>query len=306
MSMLKEWLSTYKKVIGCIVAGIGLVALMGTVMTIGEEEGKKADGKSTHAIVRNIEKVDSEERSSLIKETEKDKKTEKKDVKSDSKGSNSKDTKGSEKTKKFKTAKTGESKVDSKSASSADKDIKKEHVQEEKKGTSSNADNRPSNNTTSSSTSSGGSEGESNGGSSGNSASNSSSSGNKDSSASTGESQHTHTWVEKTRVIHHEATGHNEQVLVSEAWDEVVTEDVYDPWECCNVCGADVTADPSGHMEAHALAYEGGGNHTEIYKTVQTTVHHDAVYQNQWIQDSVAYDERVSDGFVCSTCGEIK
>ena len=66
--------------------------------------------------------------------------------------------------------------------------------------------------------------------------------------------QHTHTWQEKTHTVNHSEVGHNEQYVVKEAWTETVTEDVYDPWECCNVCGADCTADPSGHMKQHALA----------------------------------------------------
>ena len=80
--------------------------------------------------------------------------------------------------------------------------------------------------------------------------------------------QHTHTWQEKTHTVNHPEVGHNEQYVVKEAWTETVTEDVYDPWDCCNVCGADCTADPSGHMKQHALAGEGGGWHTEYYKTV--------------------------------------
>ena len=70
--------------------------------------------------------------------------------------------------------------------------------------------------------------------------------------------QHTHTWEEVTHTINHEEVGHNEQYVIKEAWTETVTEDVYDPWECCNVCGADCTADPSGHAKQHALAGEGG------------------------------------------------
>ena len=64
--------------------------------------------------------------------------------------------------------------------------------------------------------------------------------------------QHTHTWQEKTHTVNHPEVGHNEQYVVKEAWTETVTEDVYDPWECCNVCGADCTADPWGHMFTHA------------------------------------------------------
>ncbi len=118
--------------------------------------------------------------------------------------------------------------------------------------------------------------------------------------------QHTHTWKEVTHTINHEEVGHNEQYVIKEAWTETVTEEIYDPWECCNVCGADCTADPSGHMKQHALAGEGGGRHTEYYKTVTRTVEHPAEYGNRWVVDQPAWTETVSDGFFCSGCGTKK
>lgn len=117
---------------------------------------------------------------------------------------------------------------------------------------------------------------------------------------------HQHNYVAQTHVVHHEATGHNEQYVVQDAWDEQVTTYEDYAWECCNVCGADCTADPWGHMEKHALAYEGGGYHTEYgTRPITKTVHHEAVYGTRWVQDSAAYDETVIDGYVCS-CGARK
>lgn len=118
--------------------------------------------------------------------------------------------------------------------------------------------------------------------------------------------QHTHTWQEKTHTVNHSEVGHNEQYVVKEAWTETVTEDVYDPWECCNVCGADCTADPSGHMKQHALAGEGGGRHTEYYKTVTRTVEHPAEYGTRYVVDTPAWTETVSDEFFCTGCGAKK
>ena len=118
--------------------------------------------------------------------------------------------------------------------------------------------------------------------------------------------QHTHTWQEKTHTVNHSEVGHNEQYVVKEAWTETVTEDVYDPWECCNVCGADCTADPSGHMKQHALAGEGGGRHTEYYKKVTRTVEHPAEYGTRYVVDTPAWTETVSDGFFCTGCGAKK
>lgn len=120
------------------------------------------------------------------------------------------------------------------------------------------------------------------------------------------ESVHQHNYVAQTHVVHHEATGHNEQYVVQEAWDEQVT--IYEDyaWDCCNVCGADITNNVIEHEKAHALAYEGGGHHIEYgTRPVTTTVHHEAVYGTRWVQDSAAYDETVVDGYVCS-CGARK
>lgn len=118
--------------------------------------------------------------------------------------------------------------------------------------------------------------------------------------------QHAHTWQEKTHTVNHPEVGHNEQYVVKEAWTETVTEDVYDPWDCCNVCGADCTADPSGHMKQHALAGEGGGWRTEYYKTVTRTVEHPAEYGTRWVVDQPAWTETISDGFFCTGCGAKK
>ena len=128
---------------------------------------------------------------------------------------------------------------------------------------------------------------------------------NKENSNKT-ESVHQHNYVAQTHVAHHEATGHNEQYVEQEAWDEQVI--IYEDyaWDCCNVCGADITNNVIEHEKAHALAYEGGGHHIEYgTRPVTTTVHHEAVYGTRWVQDSAAYDETVVDGYVCS-CGARK
>ena len=110
---------------------------------------------------------------------------------------------------------------------------------------------------------------------------------------------HQHNYVAQTHVVHHEATGHNEPYVVQDAWDEQVTTYEDYPWDCCNVCGADCTADPGGHAYQHAIKGEGGGHHTEYdSRPVTKTVHHDAVYGTRWVQDTAAYDETVVDGYV--------
>lgn len=103
---------------------------------------------------------------------------------------------------------------------------------------------------------------------------------------------HTHTWV------HVDATGHWETVTIQAAWDEEVP--VYEDKELsiCNVCGEDITGNTTAHTKAHALAGEGGGYHSEWVR-VQTgadIIHHDAVTEQRYIQDSPEYH-------VCSGCG---
>lgn len=118
--------------------------------------------------------------------------------------------------------------------------------------------------------------------------------------------QHTHTWQEKTHTVNHSEVGHNEQYVVKEAWTETVTEDVYDPWECCNVCGADITANVDEHIKQHMMNGEGGRWHTEYYKTVTRTVEHPAEYGTRYVVDTPAWTETVSDGFFCTGCGAKK
>ena len=119
--------------------------------------------------------------------------------------------------------------------------------------------------------------------------------------------KHEHKYdIELSHIVHHEATGHEEQYVVKEAWDEEVTIEEEYAWSCCNVCGADCTADPGEHAYQHAIKGEGGGHHTEYgTRLVTTTVHHDAIYGTRWVQDSEAYDEKVIDGYACS-CGAKK
>ena len=118
--------------------------------------------------------------------------------------------------------------------------------------------------------------------------------------------QHTHTWQEKTHTVNHPEVGHNAQYVVKEAWTETVTEDVYDPWECCNVCGADITANVDEHIKQHMMNGEGGRWHTEYYKTVTRTVEHPAEYGTRYVVDTPAWTETVSDGFFCTGCGAKK
>ncbi len=104
--------------------------------------------------------------------------------------------------------------------------------------------------------------------------------------------QHTHTWT------HVDAVGHYETVTITAAWDEEVPIYEEKARSICNQCGADITACCDEHMEAGMLAGTCWAWHIE-YIQVQTgtqKIHHDAVTEQRWVQDTPAYD-------VCSGCG---
>ena len=118
---------------------------------------------------------------------------------------------------------------------------------------------------------------------------------------------HTHSWNAQTTVVHHPASGHNEQVLIKEAWTEY--KPIYETVSLtiCNTCGADITGNPTPHVKQHALAGEGAGHHTEYVQkqTGTETIAHPAEYETRWVQDSAAWDETVITGYTCS-CGASK
>ena len=138
----------------------------------------------------------------------------------------------------------------------------------------------------------------------------SSTSGSTGGNTSNKEESHTHNWVPITSVVHHDEQGHNEKILVSEAWTEEIP--IYEDKEVaiCNGCGADITSDPWGHREQHALAgnYSCGGFRTD-WKQVQVgtnKINHDAVYEDKWVVDKAAWDETITTGYKCSSCGATK
>ena len=136
-------------------------------------------------------------------------------------------------------------------------------------------------------------------GGSGNSGSDSSSGG---SSKKDDTPAHQHNWVVQTKTVHHDAqykTVHHDAVT-HQVWHDAVTEEHY----ICNQCGADITSDPWGHLDA----YDHGGYHSS-YVTVKQgyyeTVTDKAAYDEQ-VQVSAAWDETVTTGYKCSSCGATK
>lgn len=136
-------------------------------------------------------------------------------------------------------------------------------------------------------------------GGSGNSGSGSSSGGSSKKDDTTA---HQHNWVAQTKTVHHDAqykTVHHDAVT-HQVWHDPVTEEHY----ICNQCGADITSDPWGHLDA----YDHGGYHSS-YVTVKQgyyeTVTDKAAYDEQ-VQVSAARDETVTTGYKCSSCGATK
>ena len=120
--------------------------------------------------------------------------------------------------------------------------------------------------------------------------------------------EHTHNWVAQYKTVSVPEKGHNEQVLVKDAWDEQVPITEMKEHSICNQCGADITADPWGHNKQHALNYEAGGFHSVWIEEVTgyNTIHHDAVYETRYVVDSPATTKQELTGYKCSGCGKTK
>lgn len=131
---------------------------------------------------------------------------------------------------------------------------------------------------------------------------------NNSSSNSSKPAEHTHNWVAQYKTVSVPEKGHNEQVLVKDAWDEQVPITEMKVHWICNQCGADITADPWGHNKQHALNHEKGGFSSALIEEVTgyNTVHHDAVYETRYVVDSPATTKQELVGYKCSSCGETK
>ena len=121
--------------------------------------------------------------------------------------------------------------------------------------------------------------------------------------------EHTHNWVAQYKTVNVPEKGHNEQVLVQAAYDEQVPITEMKERSICNQCGADITADPWGHLEQSAVnGGNCGGYHSEWREVVTgyQTVHHDAVYETRYVVDSPATTKQELTGYKCSGCGKAK
>lgn len=215
-------------------------------------------------------------------------------------------------------AKTEEEKKD-------EQEVKQEEKKEEKKEETAKADtsnksnsseskknntastNSSSNKNNSSSSSSKPSSKPSNSGNNSSSSKPSNNSGSNSSSSKPAE--HKHDWIAQYKTVNVPEKGHNEQVLVKDAWDEQVPITEMQEFSICNQCGADITGNTTAHMKN---SYLNGGNcsgyHSEWREVVTgyTTVHHDAVYETRYVVDSPATTKQELVGYKCSGCGKTK
>ena len=122
--------------------------------------------------------------------------------------------------------------------------------------------------------------------------------------------EHTHNWVAQYKTVSVPEKGHNEQVLVKDAWDEQVPITEMQEFSICNQCGADLTGtDIPAHMENSYLNGGNCGGHHSEWREVVTgyqTVHHDAVYETRYVVDSPATTKQELTGYKCSGCGKTK
>lgn len=132
--------------------------------------------------------------------------------------------------------------------------------------------------------------------------------------------EHTHTWSPVTTTIHHDATGHYEDVVVGtktvvdkKAWDEPVYE--YRAYAVkCLGCGKEFEngLDYQEHsMNRIDEGYDECGRSTVLYRNEQVdTIHHEeetheeTVTEKRWVEDTAEYDETVI-SYICS-CGATK
>lgn len=118
---------------------------------------------------------------------------------------------------------------------------------------------------------------------------------------------HQHNWVAQTKTVHHDAqykTVHHDAVT-HQVRHDAVTEEHY----ICNQCGADITSDPWGHINNSLMNGGNCGSYHSTYVTVKQgyyeTVTDQAAYDEQ-VQVRDAWDETVTTGYKCSSCGATK
>lgn len=290
---IKEILKNRKvQIITGTVAGVLALTVVGTIILnnknvenkniIVEKDDKKASNKENDEIKEQLEELKSIDTSNMSDEEKKE--LENKIADTEKKVANNNDEAGKEVTSNTSTSKPNSTSTTIENSSTSTNTNK-----------GSNSNSKPSSGSSSNSNSSNNTGGSSTSGSTGGNTSNK-------------EESHTHNWVPITSVLHHDEQGHNEKVLVSEAWTEEVP--IYEEQyrAICNTCGEDITSNYAEHIKKHMLNGEGGSYRNEVVQIQVGTnkINHDAVYEDKWIVDKAAWDETVTTGYKCSSCGATK
>lgn len=134
-----------------------------------------------------------------------------------------------------------------------------------------------------------------------------SNSSNSSNSNSSKPAEHTHNWVAQYKTVNVPEKGHNEQVLVKDAYDEPTYG--YEYHSFCNTCGLDLTANginDAQHVKQHTLNGEGGSTTQKPVEVQTGTIHHEAVYETRYVVDSPATTKQELAGYKCSGCGKTK
>ena len=131
---------------------------------------------------------------------------------------------------------------------------------------------------------------------------------NNSSSSNSSSSQHTHNWVAQAKTIHHDAEYATNYVVDTPAYDEQFPITEQEERTICNTCGADLTTYSQREITAHLKQGNCYGYHSEakLVITGYETVHHDEVGHYEKVVVKNAYDETVTTGYKCSTCGATK
>lgn len=202
--------------------------------------------------------------------------------------------------KKEETAKADSSNKSNTSESKKDNTASTTNTSSNKNNTSSSS--KPSNSSSNNSSTSKPSNNSSNNSSSSKPSNNSGSNSNNSKPA-----EHTHNWVAQYKTVNVPEKGHNEQVLVQDAYDEPTYGYKYHSF--CNTCGLDLTANginDTQHVKQHVLNGEGGSTTQKPVEVQTGTIHHEAVYETRYVVDSPATTKQELTGYKCSSCGKTR
>ena len=109
-----------------------------------------------------------------------------------------------------------------------------------------------------------------------------------------------HDWAAEYNDVWVEATGHYEQGVVQEAYDEPV----YEERVVCRKCGEYFSS--SAEAAAHIVEVHGNEGSWTVAEVIVSYIHHDAVYGEIFVTDEEAHWERELYRYRCKKCGEIK